>query len=442
MDRWFLIALGVISILIVYTSPVRKAHYYDQSDPGGTLLTAQSILQNGSISLDSYGSVNAMSTYYRYRIFTRHGHLYYYFPIGTPLLSVPFVAVARLAGLDMTETDDDARLQAWLIALTLTLITILTYCLCRTRLRESVSFLLTLIFIFGTSIASSCGTALWNFNFELVFMLLASNLLFLILQADGRQRRWPSVLLGVTLFMAYLCRPSAAIFVLGVIIVLLLRRRMRDAGLTVLVLVLLSGFFIAFNMYVFCSALPPYYDLGRLSGMRDRNGILVAFTGLLLSPSRGIMVFSPFVIPVWLTGWFFLRRDSSLLLFAYGWSILQTISLSRFYHWWGGHCFGPRLMTDLVPALLLIAILTLARLKGWRRGVYLTLLILTGTASIAINTGQGLFNPSTIRWNYYPDIDTHQDNLFDFRCPQFLATPERLEERMLRQGQRHGQGQR
>ena len=51
--------------------------------------------------------------------------------------------------------------------------------------------------------------------------------------------------------------------------------------------------------------------------------------------------------------------------------------------------------------------------------------------SIFINTYQGLYNPATGKWNNSPNIDEYPDYLFDWKYPQFMATPKLLKEREL-----------
>ncbi len=428
-DLVFLALLTATAVLIVMTSSVRKASYYNRSDPHGALLTAQSILQYGTIRLDHYGSEDVLKTRFSYRVIIRNGHAYYYFPVGTSLVALPFVACARFAGMDMANVPDDLTLQGLLAALSVSLIALLSYSLCRFRLREIESLLLATIFVFGTSIAGTCGTALWSFNFEVVFILLALNLLSLILQKRNSTSGIISFGLGTSLFMAYLCRPSAGFFIVGVLAVLFLSRSAVAAKITAFTLAMFIVIFISFSLREYHSALPPYYQLTRLAGTGDFK---TALYGLLLSPSRGLLVFSPHLLFVLPAGLLVLRRDRMHLIFAYAWMLVQLLSISRFPHWWGGHSFGARLLTDITPALLLIAIGTVAGLRGRLKVVFVTLLVLTGVGSIAINTGQGLYNRATIRWNFYPEIDPNPEYLFDWRYPQFMATPDKLEERMRR----------
>lgn len=98
----------------------------------------------------------------------------------------------------------------------------------------------------------------------------------------------------------------------------------------------------------------------------------------------------------------------------------------------GGHSYGARLLTDTVPAILLVGILTAAHMHGRLKVAFWALLLLTGTVSVAIHTGQGLYNTATLKWNYYPNVDQNPKYIFDWRCPQFMVTDALLENRMRR----------
>ena len=52
-------------------------------------------------------------------------------------------------------------------------------------------------------------------------------------------------------------------------------------------------------------------------------------------------------------------------------SIAQVLLVSKWSIWWGGHCYGPRLLTDIVPCLML---LMLPAMDWISRGAILRLL--------------------------------------------------------------------
>ena len=78
---------------------LRSRNNYDDSDPLGCLLVSQAIVSHGTIKLDAYRDMlQQRKSVYTYRIITKNNHLFYGFPLGTCIYSVPFVWLANLAG--------------------------------------------------------------------------------------------------------------------------------------------------------------------------------------------------------------------------------------------------------------------------------------------------------------------------------------------------------
>ena len=80
-----------------------------------------------------------------------------------------------------------------------------------------------------------------------------------------------------------------------------------------------------------------------------------ALLGNLISPSRGIFVYSP-VLVLAISGFALAIkiREGRALHLAFGLIVvMHWIAVSHFNMWWAGHSFGPRIMTNVVPLSLL-----------------------------------------------------------------------------------------
>ena len=98
------LGLALAGFLAAYLSPIE----YTFSDPWGNLPTAQAILENGTIKLDDYAESHAIAGL---GLASRHrGHLYSFFPLGTPILALPAVLAANAMGLDMSSSADNTAL--------------------------------------------------------------------------------------------------------------------------------------------------------------------------------------------------------------------------------------------------------------------------------------------------------------------------------------------
>ena len=84
---------------------------------------------------------------------------------------------------------------------------------------------------------------------------------------------------------------------------------------------------------------------------------LVGLYGLLLSPSRGLFVYEPYMLFA-IVAAVVLRpkRDPTeqrLLSLAYAWAA-TAILYATYAEWWGGRVFGPRFLDDLAPVLFVL----------------------------------------------------------------------------------------
>ena len=335
-------AFSVLAFFLAYLSPID----YTFADPWGNLLTAQAILEHGTVRLDAYADAAAISDLHL--AWPHRRHLYYFFPTGTSVFTVPAVWLASLGGRDMAASDQNSALQGLLSALTVALAFPLIFALCRFFVSAGRSLLLACAFAFGSSTASTLGTALWSSNLTLLFNLLV--LVLLVRDRHGPKNASP-YLLGLLLFCSYFCRPTAAVLVAVTFAYLGLRRRALLAP-AALAFSLPFAAFVSFSLSEYGQWLPPYYSASRLGSQE----FATALAGNLVSPSRGLLVLCPYLVLTVLgsvVGFRRLWRDD---FFAFGlvWSALHWITISSYPNWWGAWSFGNRLFADALPAVVLL----------------------------------------------------------------------------------------
>ncbi|MDD0841865.1 hypothetical protein [Pseudomonas sp. Gutcm_11s] len=386
------------------------------SDPRGTLMVSQAIVQHGTIRLDSYDK--SLLDSYGYVFHQKNGHYYSYFPLGTALIGVPFVAAANVLGLDIVRVDP--LVQMAMVAFAAFFSLWILYGIARLYLTPLLSLSMVALAWFGSALASTLGTALWSHNFAFVFSSLA---IFLVLKvrADGGGLKI-SILVGSCLFMAYFCRPVLALLVPFLLSYYFFKNRWA-AVFAGLVFCALMAVFMGWSYFEFGQILPDYYQPKRL-GNAD---FMLAVYGGLFSPARGLLVYSAFLVPSLLLSLLLAFRGGEYLklsLITLAWPAAHLLSVSQLPHWWAGWSFGARFMADVLPGLLLGLFAVMQAFKGSR--LLCGALILTGAASVFINTYQGLFNPYSVKWwNAEPNIDMNPQYLFDWRFPPFLHNEDR-----------------
>jgi hypothetical protein len=343
--------------------------------------------------------------------------------------------VANTFGLDMASETDDIHLQKILSAILLSLATILIYAASRIHLGRLASLTLAAIFGFCTTLTSTMGSALWSHDAAIVFILIGVYALNRIYSMSGNGRHGALAgLMGFVVVMAWLCRPTAAVFGLTIGAYLALTRpRLLLPFVSTIVVVGVA--FVAWSWRELHQILPDYYLPSRLGGSVRFGEALV---GHLFSPSRGLFVFSP-VLVLTVVGIFRHRRSimrEPLARIVLIWLTIFWLAISRFPHWWGGYCFGSRLLADTMPAWAILTIMVWredGRCRHSRvKPLVVGLWVVTAAWGFYVNSVKGLHEDATVRWNERPDIDTHPELLFDWRFPQFLASNSSLDKRELR----------
>jgi hypothetical protein len=424
------VILGLFVFGLAYTARVS----YGSSDPRFSLLVSQALLEHQTIKLDAYLQT-ADLLQKGAPILTINGHYYYFFPLGTSIFAVPFVWVANLIGKDMSVLENDLWTQNLVSAFMCAAIVLIIYHICRCYLNNRSSLVIATISVLGSSLISTLGTALWSLDFAAFFVSLA--LLLIARYESGRSNTHHPLLLGFCLFAAFFCRPTSAVFIALVLLYLLLKQRrsflITAATAFFLLLMFQLGTWLEYEQTIF-----SYYYSPRRFQVHT-NPVGGALYGHFFSPARGILVFSPFFVVVFAGAARFFRdlRRQPLFWLATSWFSLHVLTVSRSTRWWGGHSFGPRILTDAVPALVCLTVLV------WRQANYpsdprlkkaaATGYVLLGLVGVFINSYQGLYNVHTARWNggLAPNIDRHPEYLFNWKYPQFLATHASLCQRNL-----------
>jgi hypothetical protein len=141
------------------------------------------------------------------------------------------------------------------------------------------------------------------------------------------------------------------------------------------------------------------------------------YLGLLISPSRGLLVFSPIALVAAAGLWRSVRAgwQSPLPWFA-GAAASELLVYGSFAVWWGGHTYGPRYLLDVLP--LLVAPAAVAMSVTWRYP-FTVAAALALAWSIAI-AATGAFCYPNDAWNSDPtDVDRDHARLWSWSDTQF-----------------------
>jgi hypothetical protein len=231
-----------------------------------------------------------------------------------------------------------------------------------TNLRTSAW--LAFAFLFGTSVWSTASQALWQQTPSVLFQSIG--VWFLL---RGKRKGAASVAPGALFFSA----ATAA------------RQNDALAAIVFTIFVLIQYRAVLFKWIAW--AIPPavlvvwynavYNGSPLVFGYQDGVGQYLSFPkieallGLLISPSRGLFVYSPFLI-LGIVGVWYARLERERLFYwsAALISVLMYVTLSMWNDWMGGWGYGTRMLTDLLPYISLLMIPVVTRLDRWGNLVF------------------------------------------------------------------------
>jgi hypothetical protein len=364
--------------------------------------TAVSILNQGDLELGEYFAPDA-----RPCLRNKNGAMGLCFRAeksgiysGYPAGMVPFALVAagsaKLLDVDLDQPQILLRLEkitaAAVSALAVGLFFLTALCLAPAR----ASWFASAILAVNSGMFSTVGMALWQHGG--IILWTAAVVLVEFLEAGNPSRRG-TMIQGICCGLLVACRLTAATVLVPFGIWVMLRNP-RRASLLVGVAVLTFLPWAWFYQSTYGTPFGP--SMWFLSGKLWSNEISTSLLGVLFSPARGLLVYQPWALLVPLLFFFKGRSDHPDRQPPTGWKwfcssaiLLHILLIAAWGCWWGGWCWGSRLVVDVVPLFALLCVVPVNGLLNSRHGrmVLFSLSLL----SLAVQIPGVYGNPST--WN-------------------------------------------
>lgn len=301
------------------------------------------------------------------------------FGFGAAVTAIPMLAVVRAFAGDLLHHPEALWFGAKLTASLLVAVSAaLVFVTCRRWLTVLPAIVLALAYALATPAWSTSSQSLWQH---------ASNEFFLVVGVFAltrtKESAWASALAGFAFSAAAACRPTSVLFAAAAGAWLLVVDR-RAFAVFVAAAMPLAFAIGAYNWYFLGSPLrfgqgEAVSDAVAKTGVPDvwPGHVGTALPGLLISPSRGVLVFSPFLVlvPMGVVLAYRSERYAPLrpLAVAVG---LELVLASAHFDWWGGWAYGWRLLVDVGPALVALLVPTMEWLgrATWRRVAFGALL--------------------------------------------------------------------
>lgn len=418
----FLFSLGVF-----LTAPVIEV-----SDSRYAVMLSESLWRHGTPDLDKHynvptpgpnGSRGDPNEANKYQLVQARGHITYFFPHGTSILSIPLVAaINATTGLSAAKPDGhlnldgEIRIGRWVSSALMAALTCVFFATAMMLLPVWWSVVVALGASLGSQILSTATRGLWSHDWEIfLYGLMAHS----ILNSEHRGARFRPLWIATLVAWVYFVRPTGVVAIFAVSAYVWWRYR-RDFIAYAAALAGWGAVFVAYWWWVFGRILPSYYLATRMHA----EDFVAGLAGNFISSSRGLFVY----VPTTLFVFYLLARyrrglaHPQLALLALAQIAGIEIIISNFF-WASGYCYGPRYFIDALPWFVLLAILGLDAMRrapdvsGHRREIAAAFVLLA--LSVVLNA-RGAWSYEALDWSLSAYAN-HNSSIFDWRYPQFMA---------------------
>jgi len=201
-----------------------------------------------------------------------------------------------------------------------------------------------------------------------------------------------ALLAGLTLGLAIATRPEAALAIPIFFIYDLYRHASKAAIQTkgywidILLFGLALGIsFAAIGAYNYARFGSPL-QTGYPSWETFDNPLLAGLWGLLLSPEKGLLFYSPILLLSFFSFPAFFKRNRAEAMLILALFVVYSITFAKWHAWAAGACWGPRFLVPLIPFLMIIIAPTieaiLAKRSLWATLAFLALCLLSAIVQI------------------------------------------------------------
>ncbi len=359
----FALALLVYVAPLVFNALVTPFfHAIPSQDVVGASLVPMSVITRGNFYLDQYRRYIANNYVEQHFAADVNGHLVSLTPVMAGVLAVPFMGAGVGSGwiARTVHVFDVAKLAAALI----TAVSVIAFFFTASELSDlATSTFASFAFAFGSAVWVTASQGLWQHTPSVLFQSIA-----LWYFARGI-RRGPTALIpaGLYLSLAVISRPPVLVIALALALYVLFHAR---RALVPFVLSVLPPLALALVYNTLANGSPLVF--GYQEGVADHFAFPTteAIQGLLFSPSRGLFVFSPFLLLApWglVYGWVHDRRPLYVYLAL---AALAYLLVMAAWGSLGGWAYGARMLTDILPAMCLLIAPAVERMAKWRGALW------------------------------------------------------------------------
>lgn len=368
------------------------------------------ILSGDGLYFDKYTDYlqNRYHTIYYFTQF--NGHYISSYPILTGLIAVPlylpFYIYFNLIGVvDVNSLYNISTALQKICASLLAGLSVGLFFILINKISNNIKtgIIFSLIFAFCTQTFSVSSQALWQHGTANLFMIISQ--IFLI-----RKFYLWSLVFAVFSFWS---RPNFFLYLIIIYFFIVIRNK---SGRIIYSIFFLLGtiILVGYNLYFFNSLFGGYSNQ---TGTFSLNNPISNIFGLLFSPTRGVIFYTPLFIFSLLSILFWREINKThenlkiIFVLNYIYFISGLILNSFWGCWWGGHSWGDRLLTDIAVSAIILCYYFYINIRSRLLKLILYLFVIYSVFIQSV----GVCCYSNSKWDSIPNnVDLNIGRLWDF----------------------------
>jgi hypothetical protein len=400
-------AFLICIVLILYSGNYQTSA---ASDTAPARYLPFSLFREGDFDLDEFRNLHQHP--YNSGLIKVGSHYLSSYPVGAAIFALPYYFPSAI-GHALPNTWISSDLEKLAASFTVLLSVIVLYFTILRLSSRNVAFIVAAIYALATSSFSVSSQALWQHGAS---QLCLSGVLYCVVR--GSQQPLWTIFAGFPASFAVVCRPTDALLIIPVGVYVLFHRRKQFPGFV------LAGippvlFQLIYNKIYFENFFRTQWDVSQ--GSFWSTPLIDGAANILFSPGRGLFIYSPIFV-FSLIGMILCWKKGGNLLFRYlSIGVIANLYLySKFFMWWGGYTYGPRLLADLTPVLCSFLVFVIPILKSrWIKTAFAVLALWSfGAHAIGAYANDPFWNPDF-------NIDSNPHYAWQWKDNQLVNSPRR-----------------
>lgn len=329
--------------LIIYNL---NSYYVGSADTTPNILLPISLIKEGNFDFNEFYNREINNNQLPYLFREVNGKIISSYPTMPGILNLPVFVISFILGfnidayyLELSKISSSIIVSLAVLFFYLTLKQILN--------KPKNALFFTIIFALATNVWALASQGIWQHGPALLFVNLS---LFFLFNKSEKNRPWAGLFLGLTIIN----RPVNSLIALPLLVyIFFIQPKIKWKTLILFTLPLI--FIAIYSLYywgnIFSVGQKFFADGGSFNG-----NLVTGLAGILVSPSRGLFIYTPLFIFSFIYLFYQLFSSRSLPIYKYFAIIVILVLLlyGKFSAWWGGCIFyGYRYLIDLIPFLVI-----------------------------------------------------------------------------------------